>query len=126
MFTLNFKHCKVMVWPNQKCMVTIFEDGAELPAAPNFRDEDFELANKLGYGSNTWLMTYEHELTHTGLAERRGWPYSAALWSAAHPGEPYPDFAKEITWDVEEEEVLKAQFMANFARDVRQKLENDN
>lgn len=91
MFTIQFQKCKVLVWSSQERLVTIFEDGAEVPACPNYDRESKARAVSLGYGSDLWGMTLDHELVHTILAEMDydekllEEPISPALWAAAHP-----------------------------------------
>lgn len=75
-----------------RIVITTFEDGAVLHAAPTDDDESKARAAALGYtqhgttmGLALWRMTVDHERLHHLLAEARGHPHSIALWYAAHP-----------------------------------------
>lgn len=88
-------------------VVTRYDDGTEVHAHPNGRDEDLARAAELGYPGDD-EMTRDHDMLHSLIAEARGWPHSRVLWALAH-NEPSPDCA-------DDEEAL-ALFVAKFANE---------
>ena len=118
MITLQFKHCKVFIWHEQHRLVTVFEDGAELTACPNYDPESVSRSHSLGYCGDVWAMTVDHEVGHTILAEMDNLDFSPALWAAAHPTEPRTRKQK-AAFKREEKRVLELQ---RFSRLLTQKL----
>jgi hypothetical protein len=82
-----FRNCVVRIWPSHRYLETRFPDGAIAPAAPNDDEESRARAQRLGYGTDLWRMTVEHELAHTFTAEARGDPFSIVLSYVAHGGD---------------------------------------
>ena len=68
---------------------TVFRDGAKCPAVPHDTDGYRAMARELGYGDDTWAMCREHEIAHSFLMERFGWPMSMTLWAVAHGTEEH-------------------------------------
>lgn len=87
---------------------TVFADGTRVPARPQDTEEYRERAKSLGYGEDTAAMSREHEVMHSLLAERKGHPYSLALWAVAHALE-----ADDPRLWSEESEVLRLQLLLN-------------
>ena len=80
----TFPGCVVNADYTNNYIETVFPDGTKVPATANFRQEDIDMAEKLGYGFNTAMMTREHEILHTYLAVKMGHDYSPTLWDVAH------------------------------------------
>jgi hypothetical protein len=78
-------------------------DGTTFNAVPEDNDSYRAMAQKLGYGTDTWAMCRDHDAMHAILADALGFPYSPALMGAAHK-EPL----NEVT-GAEEDMVLAAQ-----------------
>ena len=106
---VEFRHCKLRVWPETQYCETVFEDGTKVPAAPGQDDSYREQARECGYGDDTWALCLQHEAFHTMLAEFEGRPWSPTLWAVAHPG---GRLTREEAWD-EEERVLNFQKQLN-------------
>jgi hypothetical protein len=82
--TFHFKHCYVIVDSDNKRIETHYGDGSIAVGVPQDTDSYRQTARDLGYGDDTWLMTVEHELLHTALAEARDEHHSGSLWAQAH------------------------------------------
>ena len=82
--TVNFKHCYVTIDTDNKLVSTHYADGSVAHGVPQDTDAYRATAKSLGYKDDTWLMTVEHELFHTALAESRGEHHSGSLWAQAH------------------------------------------
>lgn len=109
---LELGNCRIVIDEKRQLITTIFEDGVELVAAPNYGHDDIALAHKLGYNGDTWSMSRDHELLHTILAVAAGLSFSPVLWTVAHPDEQPPRMtADEMRF--EEGRVLEAQRVMN-------------
>ena len=62
---------------------------------------------ELGYGDDTWMMSRDHELSHTWLAHLDGRPWSPTMWRLAHPSSS--DVADDVAVAEEEARVLDFQ-----------------
>lgn len=92
----RFQHCRVIVDRRRAVVVTIFDSGCQVEAAPNLDADSIERAGQLGYrgadAERVRRMTLHHDLLHTVLAEAEGLPWSPTLHAVAHryrlpPGE---------------------------------------
>ena len=90
--------------------VTTLPDGAVVTAAPEDTDSYRETAKTLGYGDDTALMCYEHELLHTIVARMLGLPESPVMRAVVN-GTEYDD-PDGILWR-EEKAVLALQELGN-------------
>jgi hypothetical protein len=91
----RFLHAEARVHDAARFIETVFADGARCPAIPHDNpavdspfhiQEQRDTAAALGYGGAdpVWAMVREHDLAHSFLAERLGWPLSITLWCVAH------------------------------------------
>lgn len=69
---------------------TAFPDGSGYGAFPHDTDDYRDLAQRLGYGSDTMAYCWEHEVCHSFVCERISGHPSAILWALAH-GRRHPD-----------------------------------
>lgn len=83
-FELSIGRCAIRVWPENQYLETCFEDGTKVPAAPQDNDYYRGIAERNGYGTDTWRQCFEHEVLHTWLRVQCGDPFSLTLWGAAH------------------------------------------
>jgi hypothetical protein len=91
---------------------TRFPDGRAVTASSNPRDPtSVTLADELGYAQDTWLMSRDHELAHTWLAQCEGEPWSRTLWTVAHGGNLDEDWVR-----LEERRVLDWQRVLDKGR----------
>jgi hypothetical protein len=81
----RFPHCEVTVDEAQRYVETRFADGAKVGSTPNNDDWTMHIAAQLGYGSDSWTMSKDHEVAHTWMAHELGRPWSATMWRLAHP-----------------------------------------
>ncbi|HEV7346622.1 MAG TPA: hypothetical protein VGN60_13420 [Devosia sp.] len=83
-FTASFASADVSVYPDR--VETLFrEDGSRAVADVHWGDADhIAAARHAGYGDDQYRMLVEHEIGHSFVADRLGWPHSWSLWSAAH------------------------------------------
>jgi hypothetical protein len=80
-----FEHCWVAVDEEQQYVETRFADGCRIGSTPNRDDWTMHVAAALGYGTDSWAMSKDHELAHTWMAHVAGQPWSATMWRLAHP-----------------------------------------
>lgn len=85
----HFEHCYVTVDTDNHVIATHYPDGTIAFGVPQDTDDYRATAKNLGYGDDTWLMTVEHELMHTALAEIRGEDHSGSIWAQAHKPEGF-------------------------------------
>lgn len=105
--TIQFQNCYVIVDPETHVIETHYDDGSVAYGVPQDTDSYRQTARDLGYGDDTWLMTVEHELFHTALAECRGEHHSGSLWAQAHKPDGFEfDVTKMPRKGQEEEERL--------------------
>jgi hypothetical protein len=64
--------CKIYLDNENKTVTTVFDDGTQVVASPNYRKEDIDKARELGYNGDTWRMSRVHELMHTWLSVKAG------------------------------------------------------
>lgn len=95
---------RVLVYPDEQYLETVFADAATVPATPQDNDEYRARAQALGYGDDVWRMCLEHEIAHTELMQMLGLEYSPTLWAVAHG-----DTRKTREMGAEEELVLAFQ-----------------
>src|SRR5215211_2094253 len=81
---ITFRNCEVRADLATGFTETIFPDGARVPAYPNGTDEQRVTTRRTGYGDDIAAMCREHEILHTWLAEKFGFPHSPTLWAVAH------------------------------------------
>lgn len=83
-YTASFARAEVHVYPDR--VETVFrEDGSRAVADVHWGDSDhIAAARHAGYGDDQYRMLVEHEIGHSFVADRMGWPHSWSLWSAAH------------------------------------------
>jgi hypothetical protein len=85
----------LIVDEDQRYIETRFPDGTSIGATPNEDDRSLRTAADLGYGSDTWAMSRDHELAHAWLAHLDGMRWSPTMWRLAHPyGDDLPDDAQ--------------------------------
>jgi hypothetical protein len=95
--------CKIYLDSENKTVTTVFDDGTQVVASPNYRKEDIDRASELGYNGDTWRMSRVHELMHTWLAVKLDQDYSQTLWSVPNhdkPGCPEPELREFEEWVV--------------------------
>lgn len=68
--------------PAPSRVVTTFSDGSRLEACPQETDDYRDRALSLGYESAD-AMNREHDVLHSFLADKLGWPCSPCLYAAA-------------------------------------------
>jgi len=73
----------IKIFDDARYLETIFLDDLYVPATPNFDKDSLKLAEELGYGTDTWAMSRDHEIAHTWLAYKRGKNYSPTLYKVA-------------------------------------------
>ena len=79
---IHFRNCRVHYFPEDGYLETRFPDGLVCPALFTRNPEDWDRCKSLGYKSPR-EMHFEHELSHTFLAEAEGWNCSPVLHSVA-------------------------------------------
>jgi hypothetical protein len=82
-----YPHCTVIIDEAAHYVETRFTDGAIVGSTPNQDDHTLKMAAELGYGTDTWTMSKDHEMAHTWLAHVAGLPWSATFWRISHPTE---------------------------------------
>jgi hypothetical protein len=110
---IAFEHCAVRVFTADRFLETRFPDGAVCPATPEPTPDYLRTALDLGYGASDdpqWALCLAHELAHTYVAERFGWPHSIVLWAVAHKAEA--DIPSDVG-KAEEEHVFDFQRLSN-------------
>jgi hypothetical protein len=80
--------CKIYLDNENKTVTTVFDDGTQVVASPNYRKEDIDKARELGYNGDTWRMSRVHELMHTWLSVKAGGTRSPTLWSVPNRDKP--------------------------------------
>lgn len=98
MLVYDFHSVIVRVYPKFLIVETEFRDGALLVATPEHTDAYSNVARKLGYGTNTWALCRDHELTHTLIAIAAGLDWCPVLHDVAHHEHTLSD---EAVWDIE-------------------------
>ncbi len=102
-----FPHCRVIVDEGARYVESLLEDGTKVGATPNRDDESLRLCAELGYGDDTWVMSRDHELSHTWLAHLEDRPWSPTMWRLAHPDSS--EVASDVEVAAEEARVLRFQ-----------------
>jgi hypothetical protein len=108
-----FPRCTVIVDEVARYVETRFQDGSTVGSTPNADEHTLELAHQLGYGTDTWTMSKDHEICHTWMAHLEGQPYSATFWRIAHPA--LTDSIGDD--DVADEEARVLDFQRDLAKD---------
>jgi hypothetical protein len=80
-----YPHCTVIIDEGSRYVETRFADGATVGSTPNQDAHTLWLADDLGYGTDTWAMSKDHEMAHTWLAHAAGLRWSPTFWRIAHP-----------------------------------------
>jgi hypothetical protein len=80
-----YPHCTVIIDEEAQYIETRFADGATVGSTPNQDAHTLRMAEALGYGTDTWAMSRDHEMAHTWLAHVAGMPWSNTFWRIAHP-----------------------------------------
>jgi hypothetical protein len=80
-----FPYCTVIVDEDALYVETRFADGTSVGSTPNDDPHTMQMAEDLGYGSDTWAMSKDHELLHTWIAHLEGRRWSDTMWRVAHP-----------------------------------------
>ena len=90
-FDVSLRTAHVAVF-EEGAVTTFTEDGSKAVATVKPGDEEhIEAARHAGYGDDQYRMLVEHEIGHSFVADRLGWPHSWSLWSTAHgTGEKRP------------------------------------
>lgn len=78
-----YSYCGTTVRVLPGWIETTLPDGALIVARPNEGAEHVARARSLGYGSDVWAMTMEHDPTHAQLAHMLGLKESPALRQAS-------------------------------------------
>lgn len=104
----GFRACEVWIW-NPDYIETVFGDGRRAPAEFIVNDEQIARAKALGYNDDVQLMHFDHEISHTLVAEARGFTCSLVLAEAAQTCSPPIDYY----WWMEEMRVLAFQRYMN-------------
>ena len=101
-----FAGCRVFVDEEARYVEIRMDDGTKVGATPNRDATSLRIAHELGYGDDTWVMSRDHELSHTWLAHLEGRPFSPTMWRLAHPE------SSDVIGDVEvaEEEARVLEF----------------
>lgn len=104
-----FSYCGTTVRILPGWVETTLPDGALIVARPNEGAEHVARARSLGYGSDVWAMTMDHDPMHARLCHALGLRESPALRASLN------DQPSEIA-GAEEEMVLAAQRFVNLCR----------
>jgi hypothetical protein len=80
-----YPRCTVIFDEAAQYVETRFDDGATVGSTPNDDPHTLRMAADLGYGTDTWTMSRDHEMAHTWLAHQAGLPWSPTFWRIAHP-----------------------------------------
>jgi hypothetical protein len=105
-----FPGCAIFVDEEARYVETRFPDGAKVGSTPNDDAHTMRVAVDLGYGTDTWSMSRDHEIAHSWLAHLDGREWSRTMWRLAHPDDPtVPDDA-----EVAEEEQRILEFQATL------------
>jgi hypothetical protein len=80
-----YPHCTVIIDEAARYLETRFHDGTIVASTPNDDPHTMAVATDLGYGTDTWTMSKDHEMCHTWLAHTAGQPWSDTFWRLAHP-----------------------------------------
>ena len=103
----KFPGCEVRVDEHRRYVETRFPDGARVGSTPNADEHTLNVAAELGYGTDTFAMSRDHELAHSWLAYQDGRVASPTMWRLAHPeAEGLPD---DVEVSQEEARVLAFQ-----------------
>lgn len=102
-----FPRCRVFVDECARYVETRFEDGTRVGSTPNVDPGSLFMCVDLGYGHDTWLMSRDHELSHTWLAYQDRQALSPTMWRLAHPDSS--DVAGDVEVADEEARVLEFQ-----------------
>jgi hypothetical protein len=78
-----FEHCRFEADPTCWYAQTVFHDATFVPATPQDKPYYRYEARCLGYGSDVWRVSWEHEIAHLLLARHRR-ERPRALWNVAH------------------------------------------
>jgi hypothetical protein len=81
----RYPRCTVIVDAAARYVETRFDDGRTVGSTPNDDEHTLRIAADLGYGTDTWAMSRDHEMCHTWLAHVAGLPWSPTFWRLAHP-----------------------------------------
>jgi hypothetical protein len=100
---IYFSNCVVRVYPENRYLETVFDDGRIVPASPQDNDSYRQTAREYGYGEDTFRLCLHHEILHTLLAELRDEVYSPVLRAVAE-GRTQEN---QDQWSQEEERVMK-------------------
>lgn len=125
MVEIQFRACVLRIWPADLYQETVFEGIGKVPALCVFNPAAYEIAERLGYGSdreaviNCWRA---HDPLHTILAEERGEPFSPTLYGVALHDAGRGKYAARHIWAEEEARVLAMQAHAHD-RIMRPELE---
>jgi hypothetical protein len=107
---IDFDGCLIEVYEDN--VLTKFPSGHSVAGAVNKDGSQDELAQQLGYQS-TWDMVREHEILHTWLAIKLGFPHSPTLWDVALNLLEIPNRPALIIWPGEEAAVIEFQRWLN-------------
>jgi hypothetical protein len=108
-----FRGCTVIIDEERHYVETRFPDGGAAGSTPNDDPHTLDVAAEMGYGTDTWTMSRDHELTHTWLAHVDGLDYSPTMWRIAHP-----DMEGSIgDVEVSEEEAIVLEFQRQMPKD---------
>lgn len=108
-----FRGCTVIVDGAQRYVETRFPDGCSAGSTPNDDEHTLEVAEEMGYGTDTWAMSRDHELAHTWLAHVAGLEFSPTMWRIAHPD--LEDSIGDV--EVSEEEARVLEFQRTMPKD---------
>ena len=96
---------------------TVFPDGLTADGVPDPADAaQLAKARGLGYGDDVWRMGAEHDLLHTLLAQRRGWPHCPVLRRVAEVKWPRLDEVVRDGLTAADVEAVVYQFQAYLNR----------
>lgn len=83
----RFPGCELRAYPSTRYVETVFRDASKAPATRDSTMQNLEYAQHLGY-EDTWAALLEHEIGHTLISMRLGFPYSPTLFAVAHDYAP--------------------------------------
>lgn len=108
---IQIGECEIRIWEDAQVLETRFEDGLKVPAAPNYDEQSLATAAALGYGSDTWMLSKQHEISHSLLMISLGYPYSRVLRGVAvrAAGGSKEDVVSQVNSIWEEDLVLQFQ-----------------
>lgn len=102
-----FPGCYVLIDEDAQYVETRFPDGTKVGSTPNLDPHTMNVAAELGYGTDTWAMSRDHEVSHTWLAHLDGLLFSRTMWRLAHPYDD--DVPDDVAVAEEEARVLAFQ-----------------